>query len=116
MKARSRSTAAPSPCPKTTLNFPYETQRTADPSSIGALAVNGWAYLNFIGGESAVNNSEAPRPGLGRSRNKSFGVAFVNASVPAVQLDPSSCAPEGLSVPNGPEFPDFVWPGGLGHN
>ena len=109
----------PSPCPKTSLNFPYETQRTGV-DQIGALAVNGWAYLNFLGAESNVS-SDKDLDQAWVDYEMSSGVAFVNASVPGTQLDPSTCHPEGLTDLF--QFIDeqifvgfYPWPVGLGHN
>ena len=85
----------PSPCPKTSLNFPYETQRTGV-DQIGALAVNGWAYMNFLGAESNVTSAKDLDQAW-VDYEMSSGVAFVNASVPGTQLDPSTCHPEGLT-------------------
>ena len=110
----------PSPCPKTTLNFPYETQRTGV-DQIGALNVNGWAYLNFIGGEVNVSTTSNTDKNLDQAwvdYEMSAGIAFVNASVPGTPLDPSTCFPEGLTSLN-PGFSVeggfYPWPVGLGH-
>jgi hypothetical protein len=109
----------PSPCPKTSLNFPYETQRTGV-DQIGALAVNGWAYLNFLGAESNVS-SDKDLDQAWVDYEMSSGVAFVNASIPGTQLDPSTCHPEGLDdlffLGDEQIFAGFYpWPVGLGHN
>jgi len=107
----------PSPCPRTSLNFPYETQRTGV-DAIGALAVNGWAYLNFLGGETNVSSSKDLDQAW-IDYEMSSGVAFVNASIPGTQLDPSTCHPEGLTdLFEGASsvFTLYPWPVGLGHN
>jgi hypothetical protein len=108
----------PSPCPKTSLNFPYETQRTGV-DQIGALAVNGWAYMNFLGAESNVS-SDKNLDQAWVDYEMSSGVAFVNASVPGTQLDPSTCNPEGLTTLRESietnSFAFYPWPVGLGHN
>ena len=107
----------PSPCPVTTINFPYETQRE-DAGAIVNLTQNGWIYVNFLGVESQTDSdSDFDQAWMDYEMNA--GLAFVNASVSAVALDPSTCNPVGLdpndeladpSVP-----PDFAWPVGLGH-
>ena len=107
----------PSPCPKTSLNFPYETQRTGV-DQIGALAVNGWAYMNFLGAESNVT-SDKDLDQAWVDYEMSSGVAFVNASVPGTQLDPSTCYPEGITdlvTDETQAFGFYPWPVGLGHN
>ena len=107
----------PSPCPKTSLNFPYETQRTG-PDQIGALAVNGWAYMNFLGAESNVSSlKDLDQAWV--DYEMSSGVAFVNASVPGTQLDPSTCYPEGITdlvTSETQALAWYPWPVGLGHN
>ena len=105
----------PSPCPQTSHNFPYETQRTGV-DVIGALPTNGWAYLNFIGGEAAAAAQSFDQAWV--DYEMSFpGHADVNASVPGTQLDPSTCFPEGftdLDPSSSFAFGLYPWPVGLG--
>ena len=107
-----------SPCLPTTHNFPYETQRTGV-DVIGALPTNGWVYLNFLGNEIAAADDSQNFDQAWVDYEMSSGVAFVNASVPAVQIDPSTCYPAGmtdLDDPTDQEFQAFYpWPVGLGH-
>ena len=107
----------PSPCPQTHVNFPYETQRV-DSGSVVNLTQNGWIYVNFLGAEgSSDEDSDFDQAWI--DYEMSSGTAFVNASVPGVQLDPSTCNPVGLDpfdemVDSG-AIPVYAWPVGLGH-
>jgi hypothetical protein len=105
----------PSPCPQTHVNFPYETQRV-NAGSVVNLTQNGWIYINFLGAETDGGEEDNDLDQAWIDYEMSAGLAFVNASVSAVQLDPSSCNVVGLGdVTTEDPFPEYAWPVGLGH-
>ena len=89
----------PSPCsipPPSPLNFPYETQRVRAsaftlPAAFGGANV-GWMSASFVNLGSAAN--------FGGLLDQAWmdyeftgSAAFVNASIPGTQLDPTACHP-----------------------
>lgn len=105
----------PSPCPQTHINFPYETQRV-DAGSVINLTQSGWIYINFLGNEDDSNvdpDSDFDQAWI--DYEMSAGAAFINASVPGVQLDTSNCNVVGLTDTSSfDHFPEYAWPAGLG--
>jgi len=89
----------PSPCnvpPPPTFNFPLETQRRVAtdftlPPAVGGLNV-GWVSMDFNNLTDGTNLDQA---WVGYQFNGAG--AFLTASVPGTQLDPSSCNPLGVS-------------------
>ncbi len=107
----------PSPCPRTSLNFPYETQRTGV-DQIGALAVNGWAYLNFLGSREQRVLGQGSRPGVGRLRDV-LGCRVRQRERPGHAARSEHLPPGGAH--RSVEFDEslaafYPWPVGLGHN
>jgi hypothetical protein len=86
------SGVCPSPCTQPTFNFPLETQRRNISSFSGSLPsfAAGWVSMSFA-------NTSAP---LGGTLDQAWVEydfqgpgAFLSASTPATQLDPSTCNP-----------------------
>ncbi len=89
------SGVCPSPCTQPTFNFPLETQRkniSGFSGGIPAFAA-GWVSMNFY-------NPGAPNGGRLDQAWVEYDFqgpgAFLSASTPATQLDPSSCTPLGI--------------------
>jgi hypothetical protein len=86
------SGVCPSPCRQPTFNFPLETQRRSITSFAGSIPsfAAGWVSMNFA-------NTSGP---LGGALDQAWVEydfqgpgAFLSASTPATQLDPSNCNP-----------------------
>ena len=86
------SGVCPSPCTAPTFNFPLETQRRNITSFAGSLPsfAAGWVSMSFF-------NNTAPNGGRLDQAWVEYDFqgpgAFLSASTPATQLDPSSCNP-----------------------
>jgi hypothetical protein len=107
---------SPLPPPSASINIPLETQRISPstfPRPAGAVA--GWASIEF---RNLIN------PPAGTVLDEAWvaydfqgAAAFLSASAPATQLDPSTCNPLGMPIAafpggvNGPIVP--VIPGGI---
>lgn len=89
------SGVCPSPCTAPTFNFPLETQRTNISKFSGGLPAfaAGWVSMNFF-------NPGAPNGGSLDQAWVEYDFqgpgAFLSASTPATQLDPSNCNPLGV--------------------
>jgi hypothetical protein len=86
----------PSPCRAPTFNFPLETQRRNIASFSGSIPAfaAGWVSMSFF-------NSGGPNGGRLDQAWVEYDFqgpgAFLSASTPATQLDPSSCNPLGVT-------------------
>ena len=88
----------PSPCRAPTFNFPLETQRrniATFSGSIPAFAA-GWVSMSFFNSGSASNLNGSLDQAWVEYDFQGPG-AFLSASTPATQLDPSSCNPLGVN-------------------
>ncbi|MDQ6894241.1 MAG: hypothetical protein M3167_16380 [Acidobacteriota bacterium] len=107
---------SPLPPPSAAINIPRETQRISPstfPRPTGAIA--GWASLEFRNLTTAPNGTVLDQAWV--SYDFQGASAFLSASAPATQLDPSTCNPLGVPIAafstgvNGPVAP--VIPGGI---
>jgi hypothetical protein len=101
-----------SPCPETPeFNFPFETQRVNIGNFASALpdAAAGWVSMSFFNNTVAGNNGGSLDQAWVEYDFQGPG-AFLSASVPGNQLDPSTCNPLGVTGVQtiGPVIPSIV--------
>jgi hypothetical protein len=104
-----------SPCPETPeFNFPLETQRVNISSFASALpaAAAGWVSMGFFNNTVSGNNGGRLDQAWVEYDFQGPG-AFLSASAPGTQLDPTSCNPLGVSGVQtiGPVIPAVVGTG-----
>ena len=91
------SGVCPSPCTAPTFNFELETQRRNITAFQHPAWPAGWVSMNFF-------NGSGPNGGVLDQAWVEYDFqgqgAFLSASVPATQLDPSTCVPLGVGYPN----------------
>lgn len=98
--AQAGTPPCPSPCsvpPPSLLNFPLETQRTRAngftlPAAFGGSNV-GWMSASFVNLGSSVSNFGGLLDQAWMDYEFQGSGAFINASIPGTQLDPTSCHP-----------------------
>lgn len=108
----------PSPCqtpPPPTFNFPLETQRRAVsdftlPPAVGGINV-GWVSMGFNNTAVGPTNNFGSLDQAWVGYNFTGSAAFLSASVPGTQLDPSTCEPLGIFPIILPQIPAI--PGGV---
>ena len=89
-----------SPCPETPeFNFPLETQRVNITAFSGALpsANAGWVSMSFFNNTQGASNNFGNLDQAWVEYDFQGPGAFLSASVPGTQLDPSSCNPLGVT-------------------
>jgi hypothetical protein len=106
------SGVCPSPCQQPTFNFPLETQRRQITGFSHPNWPAGWVMMNFVSGTGvgfrAYDQAWVEYDFIGPG-------AFLSASSPATQLDPSSCNPIGVTAPLPVIVPSIpAGPGGQG--
>jgi hypothetical protein len=104
-----------SPCPETPeFNFPFETQRVNIGNFASALpaAAAGWVSMSFFNNTVSGNNGGALDQAWVEYDFQGPG-AFLSASTPGTQLDPSTCNPLGVTGVQtiGPDIPAVVGTG-----
>ena len=98
--AQAGTPPCPSPCnipPPSLLNFPLETQRTRAngftlPAAFGGANV-GWMSASFVNLGSAIANFGGLLDQAWMDYEFQGSGAFINASIPGTQLDPTACHP-----------------------
>lgn len=106
-----------SPCPEgPTFNFPLETQRVNITEFASALpaAAAGWVSMSFLPPDLDEENADGIFDQAWVEYDFQGQGAFLSASVPGTQLDPTTCVPLGLEgeVQNvGPVIPAIVGTG-----
>ena len=106
-----------SPCPEgPTFNFPLETQRVNITEFSGALpsAAAGWVSMSFLPPDLGARNDGGIFDQAWVEYDFQGQGAFLSASVPGTQLDPTTCVPlglEGAVQDVGPVIPAIVGTG-----